>query len=122
MSAFLARMQQRLRGQAGEDRAADYLQQAGLRLLARNVRYRGGELDLVMQERETVVFVEVRVRNNPRFGSGAETVTVKKQQRLILAAQLYLQQHPEHQHRPCRFDVISIAGNELQWLKAAFST
>lgn len=122
MNAFLARMQQRLRGQAGEERAAGYLQQAGLILLARNVRFRGGELDLVMQERETVVFVEVRVRNNPRFGSGAETVTTKKQQRVILAAQLYLQQHPEHQRRPCRFDVISISGNELQWLKAAFST
>lgn len=115
-------LQHLLRGQAGEDRAAAHLQSAGLVLLARNVRFRGGELDLVMLEREVLVFVEVRVRNNTRYGSAAETVTRRKQQRLIVAAQLYLQQHPAHQKRACRFDVISISGNELQWLKNAFGT
>lgn len=115
-------LQRLLRGRDGEDRAAAHLQQAGLTLLERNVRFRGGELDLVMQEQQSLVFVEVRVRNNSRYGSGAESVTWRKQQRLVLAAQLYLQQHPEHQRRACRFDVVSISGNELQWLKNAFST
>lgn len=115
-------LQRLLRGRDGEDRAAQHLQRAGLKLLGRNVRYRGGELDLVMQEQDALVFVEVRVRNNTRYGSGADSVTVRKQQRLILAAQLYLQQHPEHQRRACRFDVVSITGTDLQWLKNAFST
>ena len=117
-----ANLQRLLRGRAGEDRAAQHLQRAGLTLLARNVRYRAGELDLVMQEQATLVFVEVRVRNNTGFGSAAESVTRQKQQRLILAAQLFLQQHPEHQRRACRFDVVSITGTELQWLKNAFGT
>lgn len=118
----VAKLQRMLRGRAGEDRAATHLQQAGLTLIARNVRYRGGELDLVMQEHGTLVFVEVRVRNNTGFGSAAESVTRQKQQRLILAAQLFLQQHPEHQRRACRFDVVSITGTDLLWLKNAFST
>ena len=120
--ALPAALQRLWRGRDGEDRAARHLQQAGLQLLARNVRFRGGELDLVMQERDSLVFVEVRVRNNTRFGSGADSVTLRKQQRVILAAQLYLQQHPEHQRRACRFDVVSITGTDLQWLKNAFST
>jgi putative endonuclease len=115
-------LQRLMRGRDGEDRAAAHLQHAGLKLLARNVRFRGGELDLVMQEQEALVFVEVRVRNNTRYGSAAETVTTRKQQRVILAAQLYLQKHPEHQCRACRFDVVSITGKDLQWLKNAFST
>ncbi len=119
---MLSALQRLLRGQQGEDRACQHLTKAGLTLVARNVRYKGGELDLVMRDRDSLVFVEVRVRNNSRFGSGAESVTYRKQQRLLLAAQLYLQQHPEHSRRPCRFDVVSLQGDSLEWLKDAFSS
>ncbi len=111
-----------LRGAAVEAAAERYLCQAGLQLLARNVRYRGGELDRVMEDDGTVVFVEVRYRADTRFGGGAASVDPRKQQRLQLAAGLFLQAHPELAARPCRFDVIDASGEppQLYWLKDAF--
>lgn len=95
---------------------------AGLRLLDRNVSFRGGELDRVMEHAGTVVFVEVRYRARGTFGGGAGSVDHRKQQRLVLAAQLYLQGHPDLAERPCRFDVVEASGEppRLQWLRDAF--
>ncbi|MFX7820786.1 YraN family protein, partial [Acinetobacter baumannii] len=76
----------------GEDAALVYLQQQGLRLLERNWRCKAGEIDLIMQDDATLVFVEVRRRKNDRFGGAAASVTWHKQQKLIRAAQWYLQQ------------------------------
>ena len=104
-------------GQRGEDMALAFLQRQGLVLSERNFRCRGGELDLIMRERETVVFVEVRQRRNRDFGGAAASVTAAKQSRLLLAAQIFLQRYGAPP--PCRFDVIAIDGEQIAWIKNA---
>lgn len=100
--------------------ACAYLREKGLRLLERNYRCRRGEIDLVMREAHTLVFVEVRFRASPRFGTPAETVDIHKQRRLAAAAAHYLQHHPTN--LPCRFDVIAINGaNHIDWIRSAFN-
>lgn len=110
------------RGSAVEAAAEQHLQQAGLQPRARNVRYRGGELDLVMDDAGTVVFVEVRYRARQDFGGGAASVDVRKCRRLAHAALLYLQDHPALADAPCRFDVVEASGDppQLHWLRDAF--
>lgn len=104
-------------GQAGEDAALDYLTRHGLTLLERNFRCKGGEIDLIMQNGDTLVFIEVRKRADARHGGAAASVTRAKQARLIIAAQTYLQRH---QSAPaCRFDVIAIDAEAISWLKNA---
>lgn len=104
-------------GAAAEQLACHYLQQQGLKLLKRNFHSRRGEIDLIMQDKHSLVFVEVRARKTAKFGSAAESVTLQKQQRIIATAQLYLQQHPQHQ--PCRFDVITLTADAAHPEKAA---
>jgi putative endonuclease len=108
----------------GEDKerlAADFLSGQGLRLIARNHRCRFGEIDLVMGDGKTLVFVEVRYRRGERFGSPAETVDWHKQRRLVAAAGHWLQAHPSV--LPCRFDVVAIGGqDQIQWFQNAFTT
>ncbi len=110
----------------GEDKeriACGYLEQRGLRLLARNYRCRRGEIDLVMLD-ETLgapdlVFIEVRFRGSERFGGAAASVDRRKQARLSAAAAHYLQHHPSE--LPCRFDVVAIgAGDRVHWIRGAF--
>ena len=115
----------RLDGAAAEEVARAYLTRAGLKLLAKNHRCRGGELDLVMEDEGSVVFVEVRYRSNTRFGRAEETVGPTKQARLVAAASHYLQRHDVQ--RPTRFDVVAIhpdpaGGHEVNWIRDAFST
>ncbi|MGD8514657.1 MAG: YraN family protein [Granulosicoccaceae bacterium] len=110
-------------GRAAEQAACDYLQAQGLQLVARNVRLRGGELDLVMREGDSLVFVEVRYRRRNRYGSAAESVDRRKQQRLITAAHRYLQQHDPAQQYAARFDVVTMRdaeGETLEWHRNAF--
>lgn len=104
-------------GEAAEDRALQYLQQQGLSLVERNFRCKGGEIDLVMQERNTLVFVEVRKRADNRYGGAAASVTARKQARLILAAHIFLQRYG--MPPPCRFDVMAMDGDAMNWLKNA---
>lgn len=105
-------------GAAAEDRAADYLQRQGLKLVARNWRCRQGELDLVMRDGNTLVFVEVRSRASAAFGGAGASITPAKQAKLIRAAEHFLLQQA---HRgACRFDAILIEGGQLQWLRSAF--
>ena len=114
----------RAAGNVWEQRACAELEQAGLRLLARNYTTRHGEIDLVMHEGGTVVFVEVRYRRSASHGDAAASVTGTKQAKLIRAAQLWLAAHARHAHRPCRFDVVSYDGPpddvERHWLRGAF--
>ncbi|MBD9369485.1 YraN family protein [Xanthomonas sp. XNM01] len=116
----------RERGQRIEAAARQHLQRAGLRFLAGNVGYRGGELDLVMQDDRsgTVVFVEVRYRASRTFGGGAASVDRAKRRRLIQAAQLYLAAHPALALAPCRFDVAAASGDpdapRIDWIVDAF--
>ena len=110
------------RGAAVESAALEHLRRAGLQPLARNVRYKGGELDLVMRDGGITVFVEVRYRANARFGGGAASVDLRKRRKLVLAAQLFLQRHPALAMQPCRFDVVEAQGEPpmLNWLRDAF--
>lgn len=115
-----SRTSQQIKGQAGEDAALAYLLAQGQTLLQRNFRCKGGEIDLVMQENQVLVFVEVRRRANLRHGGAAASVTRSKQARLILAAQIYLQRY--RMPPACRFDVIAIDGEHLEWLQNAIDT
>ena len=116
--------QAKARGAAAERLAGAWLRRQGLRALDANYRCRAGEIDLVMRDRNTLVFVEVRYRGSDAFGSGAESVNRAKQRRIIKAASRYLQQHPQWTHRVCRFDVVSLSGNEgnpdIEWIRHAF--
>jgi putative endonuclease len=111
-------------GRAAENLARDHLQQQGLRLLAQNWSCRGGELDLVMLDGDTVVFVEVRYRKHAAWGGALESVDARKRQRLILAAELFLQRENRWGKQPCRFDVVAISPGDsgLNWLRNAFET
>ena len=109
-----------VRGRRAEDEAARHLEIHGLRISARNYRCRGGEIDLVCRDGATLVFVEVRLRSDPRFGGAAASVTVAKQGRIALAAQHYLAAHRLHD-APCRFDCVLIDGEAPpEWLRDAF--
>jgi len=112
-------------GQNAEDRAWMHLQHAGLSLVARNYRVargphaRGGEIDLICRERDgTLVFVEVRARASASHGGAAASVSAAKRASLVFAAQRFVASLPAVP--PCRFDVVAIDGERLQWLKAAF--
>jgi putative endonuclease len=109
-------------GDAAEDRALAYLLRQGLRLVARNYRTPGrggGEIDLVMREGDgTLVFVEVRRRAGRGFGGAAASVGWVKQRRVVFAARHYLLRLREAP--PCRFDVISMEGGAVDWIRAAF--
>lgn len=110
-------------GRRGEELAARYLAERGLRLIARNFRGQRGEIDLVMQDGACMVFVEVRLRGRTDYGSGAESITPAKQQRLIATAWQFLQMQSATS-QAARFDVISICtGGEaprVEWVKDAF--
>ena len=115
--------QGRKAGDQAEAQAARYLQQRGLRVLSRNYHCRAGEVDIVMQQDQVLVFVEVRYRRQDRHGSAAESITRSKQQKLIRAASHYLSRYRLHD-RPCRFDVVAITGNGtnagIRWIVDAF--
>lgn len=109
------------RGQAAETRAAELLRTRGLSILARNVRCRGGEIDLVALDAGVLVFVEVRSRGHAGFGSAADSITARKRGRVILAARHYLAATPQHARRACRFDCVLIDGEAAPvWLRDAF--
>ncbi|MBP1473767.1 YraN family protein [Frateuria sp. MAH-13] len=114
----------RASGDAFEQRACRELERAGLKPLARNYNTRHGELDLVMRDGDTVVFVEVRYRVRAGHGDAAASITRSKQEKLIRTAQLWLAAHAQHANRPCRFDVVSYDGPageaRMHWLKGAF--
>lgn len=112
-----------------ERAALALLQGHGLVAIAANARYRDGELDLVMLDKDardgdTLVFVEVRHRRSDGHGGGAASVDAAKQRRLVRAAQRFLLAHPQFAERPCRFDVVEASGDpdspQLNWLRDAF--
>jgi putative endonuclease len=113
------------RGVEGEDRALQHLQRQGLKLVQRNYRVargpgaRGGEIDLILRDRDgTLVFVEVRSRAGLAQGGAAASVGAAKQRSLVFAAQHYLSRLATPP--PCRFDVVAIDGEAIAWLRAAF--
>ena len=109
------------RGEQAEQVAARYLQHEGLILIERNYRCRFGEIDLVMQDGVTLVFIEVRLRSNEEYGGAAASIDARKQQRIIRTAQQYLS--GLSRTPPCRFDAVLLdetRANRIQWLKNAF--
>ena len=108
------------RGRNAEAAACVYLEAQGLKLWARNFRCAYGEIDLVMQDRDTVCFIEVRARTADTHGGAAGSVTYGKQQKIIRAAQHYLLAHPNAADAPCRFDVVTLGPAGLEWLRDAF--
>jgi putative endonuclease len=113
------------RGAAAEALACAYLRSQGLTLVARNLRCRAGEIDIVCLDREVLVIVEVRQRARLAFGGGLASVTRHKQRKLIRATQFQWQRHPGWRARVLRFDVIALhdrpgAPPELTWVKDAF--
>ncbi len=111
-------------GTDAELNAARYLGARGLIPLAKNVRCRGGEIDLILLDRDCVVFVEVRRRTNPRFGGAGESITAAKRRRIILAARWWLAgAGRRHAARPCRFDALLFDGGDaerINWIRGAF--
>ena len=114
-------------GDTFENAAAEMLCGQGLRILVRNFSAKTGEIDIIALEGNTLVFLEVRARSNPRFLSAAASVDRRKQLRILRTAQLFLQRHKQWAHLPCRFDVIayeprqSSLGETGQWIRAAFT-
>jgi putative endonuclease len=108
-------------GAQAEQWAARHLQQQGLKPITNNYRCRFGEIDLIMQDGPSLVFIEVRLRRNADFGGAAASIDNRKQQRIIRTAQQYLS-GLDH-IPPCRFDVVLMddaQGHNLQWLRNAF--
>lgn len=106
------------RGREAENAAAAYLEKHGLRLVERNFRVRGGEIDLICRDGATLVFVEVRQRSRSDFGGAAASITPAKQRRIILAARHYLAGKADCD---CRFDCVLLDGGQLEWLRHAFA-
>ena len=107
-------------GHRAEASACDFLTRRGLTFVAQNYRCRLGEIDLIMQDKQTLVFVEVRYRQNKHFGDSIESVTWTKQQKIIRTAEHYLQ-HQHLAHTPeCRFDVLGFSASDVTWIQDAF--
>ena len=114
-------------GREAEALALQHLQQHGLQLITQNWLCKRGELDLVMLDGDTVVFVEVRYRRHSAWGGALESVDFRKQGKLVLAAQLFLQTETQWADSACRFDVVAIEGEAnhhapLNWIKHAFES
>lgn len=108
-------------GAQAEQLAAQFLQRQGLKLVQQNYRCRYGEIDLILQEAKTLVFVEVRLRKRSDFGGAAASIDAAKQGRLIRTAQHYLTTLPHTP--PCRFDALLLRtadGSDIEWIKDAF--
>ena len=114
-----------LRGDNFEGLARQRMESSGYRFVCAKYTCRVGEIDLIVQSKAAIVFVEVRYRHHNTFGSALESIDWKKQARVIKAAQHFLLAHPEFEYRAARFDVIGFAGDaaapEMHWIENAFS-
>jgi putative endonuclease len=113
------------RGLDCETLAVSHLQERGVEVLARNLRCRSGELDIVARENRVLVIVEVRQRTKGDFGGALESVNWRKQRKIILATRYFLQAHREWRGLQLRFDIIAVDGplrgvHQLKWVKDAF--
>lgn len=114
----------RIWGDYWENVAFDYLRDKKLIKVKRNYQCKVGEIDLIMIDNCTLVFIEVKYRKNSDWVSATESVTKSKQRKIIKAAQLFLLQNKKYKDWNCRFDVVSIQGNEqnpeINWIEHAF--
>lgn len=112
-------------GRMAEDLALRYLQKHDMTLLERNFRSRFGEIDLIMQENNTIIFVEVRARKNTAFLHPAETIDFSKRNKIRRTSQVFMQKTPARDQFDWRFDVITLTGRrenemKIEWIKSAF--
>jgi putative endonuclease len=115
-------------GHAAEVAAERFLRKQGCQTLHRNYRCRMGEIDLVVRDGDCLVFAEVRFRRPGLYGSGAESITHAKRQKLIRTAAYYLRTQKVSSHQVCRFDVLSIepskalghSSYDIDWIRSAF--
>jgi len=115
-------------GEDAEAACCDYLKSQGLKLVEKNFSGRHGEIDIIMLDKKTLVFVEVRFRKNNLFGGGLESITAAKQRKLRMTAELFLQQNTGYEN--ARFDVVSMSNNNqtnqrkqpycFDWIQNAF--
>jgi putative endonuclease len=110
------------KGRIAEEAASAYLIKQGLKLIAQNYRCRMGEIDLIMRDKEYLVFIEVRSRTSNYFGGGVASVTYAKKQKIIKTAAYYMLEHQAQNRYALRFDVMSIDGKSaaITWIKDAF--
>ena len=117
------------RGKWAEDLACDFYLNKNYRLIARNFSSRSGEIDLIAHSQEGISFVEVRLRTNACYGDGLDSITGKKQHRIIQTAQYFLQCFPQYNKLPCRFDVLAVGraqqyaaddSDNILWIPGAF--
>ena len=108
-------------GKMAEQRACDFLNQQGLTTITRNFRCRYGEIDLIMQDQDTMIFVEVRYRHSQSFGGAIHSISRQKQQRLITTAHHFLEHHTATPDLACRFDLCALNSTELTWIPNAFA-
>ena len=120
----ISRLKSSLRGARAETMAYEFLVDQGLRLKARNYRTRRGEIDLIMQAQGCIVFVEVKYRNNNKFGTAEASITRGKCQRMIAAAQEYLIRNGHAEDTAIRFDAVLLSESEdavanctLNWIQ-----
>lgn len=108
-------------GAQAERLAETFLVKQGLKPIAQNYRTRRGEIDLIMRDGNTLVFVEVRLRSNANYGNGIDSVTARKRTRIVAAAQSYLQ--TLGRAPACRFDVVALTtlnAESIEWIRDAF--
>lgn len=114
-----------LKGLEGETLALEYLEQQGLVLVQRNYRCKLGEIDLIMRDKDTLIFVEVKLRKSDTFGSAAAMVTHAKQKKLLKAARHFMMYHPATAQCDMRFDVVGITQSKrtcpIDWIQHAFT-
>lgn len=107
-------------GNQKEELAVNFLLEQGMQILERNYFFSGGELDIIAKDKEYLVFVEVKYRKNTGYGFPSEAVTATKQKKMILGAKKYMYERRIAYDTPCRFDVISICGEEINRIENAF--
>ncbi len=113
-----------LRGRWAEQAALEYLQTNNLKLLEKNFRSIYGEIDLVMLDKDIIIFIEVRYRSNNDFHTASESISTKKCERIIITGKHYLSQNRNASRMDCRFDVVTLSGQQesptIEWIKNAF--
>lgn len=117
---LLQKFSKRAIGDAKERLAERFLSRQGATVIERNLHGPMGEIDLILEHEHCLIFVETRYRKNKSFGGAAVSVSASKRKKIIATAQYYLQSNPKRQHSPCRFDVIAIEGDDINWIKDAF--
>ncbi len=115
-----ARKNSLIAGKAAERAASAHIKKHGAYCIEQNFRCKFGEIDLIVEDGNTLVFVEVRLRKNSDYGSAVESVTPAKQAKLRITAQHYLAKRRIGDAKPVRFDVIGITAGDIQWIKDAF--